>query len=293
MNATTYGGSAQGIREHYDMPDRFWEVVLGPSMTYSSALFDAGDQLDAAQERKVRWHLDRAAARGRVLEVGCGWGTLLERAAARPGVTRAVGLTLSETQFAYVRARKGASVDVRLENWARYKPDAPFDSIVSIGAFEHFAKPTETLEEKRAVYRDFFGRCRSWLNPSGRLTLQTIAFGTMRREEASGFMNDIIFPESDLPTLSDIVESSSNLFELVEMRNDRLHYAETLDAWARNLRRARGTAVDVVGEDRVRNFERYLKMSSIGFRMGKISLLRFAMRPIVSEWRVANEGFPH
>lgn len=289
-----YGGSARAVRQHYDMPDGFWRLVLGETMTYSSALFEPGDDLDAAQHHKLDWHLARGGeGKGRLLDVGCGWGSLLQRAAERRQLGDAVGLTLSETQYAWVRKLSLPNVDVRLGSWTAFQDTQPFDGIISIGAFEHFAKPSEALDEKRAVYRDFFERCRRWLKPQGKMTLQTIAFGTMKREEASDFMNNVIFPESDLPTLADVVDAAHGILEIVEVRNDRLHYAQTFDGWASNLRRHRAEAVAICGEEYVRTFERYLKMASIGFRMGKIWLLRFALRPIVEgNWSAANAGGP-
>jgi len=291
--SSDYGGSARAIRQHYDAPDAFWRLMLGPTMTYSGALYAPGDDLDAAQRRKIEWHLEQAGGRrGALLDVGCGWGTLLDVAAESPLLERAVGLTLSETQLACVRAKARPKIDVRMESWTRFAPDAPFDAVISVGALEHFAKPTDSQEAKIAVYRDFFERCRSWLKPTGRMSLQTIAFGAMVRSEASAFMNDVIFPESDLPALEDVVVAAKGIFEIVEVRNDRLHYADTYDAWAGNLRARRAEAISIVGEEHVRTFERYLKLSSVGFRMGKMWLLRFALRPIVSGWRASNAGAP-
>ena len=89
----------------------------------------------------------------------------------------AVGLTLSDAQAAHVQARKLPGVEVRTESWAKHQPAEPYDSIISIGAFEHFAPPSYPTEQKIEVYRDFFRRCRSWLTPKGRLSLQTIAYG--------------------------------------------------------------------------------------------------------------------
>lgn len=282
-----YGGSAEGIRKHYDLDTEFWRLVLGPTLTYSCALFAGPDEhLDAAQRRKIDWHLESSGAPGAksALDVGCGWGSVLRRFSETPTVERSVGLTLSTTQAEYLSAQNLPRVDVRLENWAVHEPAAPYDSIISIGAFEHFAKTEETPEEKISVYADFFARCHNWLSPSGRMSLQTIAFGNMEREGASDFMNREVFPDSDLPFLHDIVHALEGLFEIVAFRNDRLHYARTYDRWAMNLRRNRVQAVSLVGEEAVSRNERYFKLTSMGFRMGKQHLLRFALRPIRKSW---------
>ena len=282
-----YGGSAEGIRHHYDIGNDFWALMLGPSFTYSAALFARPDEdLEAAQIRKINWHLvsagvDQAKS---VLEVGCGWGTIMRRLSERPEIERIVGLTLSDAQAEYLRNLALPRVEIRVENWAVHNPAKPYNSIISIGAFEHFAKHEETKEEKLTVYRDFFERCRRWLSPNGSMSLQTIAYGNMQREAASSFMNTEIYPESDLPYLSEIVESVEGLFEVVAVRNDRLDYARSYDAWGMNLRRRRKEAVAMVGEEQVVRFEKFFKLGSIGFRMGKLGLLRFTLRPITDSW---------
>jgi len=289
-----YGGSAEGIRHHYDVSNDFWPLVLGPTMTYSCALFEsAQDALDDAQNRKISWHLNAsgAPAAKSALDVGCGWGSVLEAFSRIPSIQRSVGLTLSDAQAEYLRQRDIPRAEVRVENWAVHRPVESYDSIISVGALEHFAKREESRDEKISVYRDFFARCRQWLHPTGRMSLQTIAFGNMKREDASDFMNSDIFPDSDLPFLDELIEAMSGLFEVVALRNDRLHYARTYDRWANNLRQNRGKAAGIVGEEHVERTMRYFKLTSIGFRMGKQHLLRFALRPLVRDWAVTGADY--
>lgn len=292
---TKYGGSSEGIRHHYDIGNEFWRLMLGPTFTYSAALFtDPNDDLETAQYRKINWHLTSANAHNAesVLEVGCGWGTILRRLSKNERIKRIVGLTLSEAQAKYLTSLQIENTEVRVENWAVYEPKEKFDSIISIGAFEHFAKPTETHEEKLAVYADFFTRCRNWISETGRMSLQTIAYGTMHPEEANPFMYTEIYPESDLPTLADIVAATDGLFEIVALRNDRFDYAKSYDEWLRNLRSRRDEAVAMVGEDEVRRFEKFYKLGSMGFRMGKLQLHRYALRPISTAWSAMGRALP-
>jgi cyclopropane-fatty-acyl-phospholipid synthase len=178
-----------------------------------------------------------------------------------------------------------------LQNWATYEPESAFDAITSVGAFEHFAKREESHEEKLSVYRDFFQRCKGWLRPDGRMTLQTIAFGEMRREDAIDFMNDRIFPESDLPFLADILQACAGQFEIVMIRNDRLHYARTMDEWCRRLRARSNDLSKVVGLTRVKEMEQFFRLASVGFRAGKLHLYRLALRPIVAQWSVMGSDY--
>jgi cyclopropane-fatty-acyl-phospholipid synthase len=274
--------ASAAIRHHYDIGNDFYKLWLDRSLSYSCAIPSGGDDtLDAAQERKLRHHLDAVGAEraGSLLDIGCGWGAILERASLLHGVPRLVGLTLSAEQESFVRSLRLPGVEVRTENWMDFDPDVRFDGIISIGAFEHFARPDDTTSEKVRVYREFFSRCHSWLNPDGTLSLQTIAYANMSRADANVFMQQEIFPDADLPTLSEIVCAAEGLFEIGSVDNGRLDYAWTCGQWAQRLRAHRDEAVALVGHDTVARYERYLKMSAIGFRMGKICLLRLVLRP--------------
>src|SRR3546814_18466470 len=88
-----------------------------------------------------------------------------------------------------------------LSNWHDYRPDRPFDAIISVGAFEHFAHPQQSVEERRGVYREFFQACRDWMAGKGRLSLQTIAYGRMSPCDANPFLATEISPAGALPTL--------------------------------------------------------------------------------------------
>ena len=271
------GASAAAIRAHYDLSNDFFRLWLGPDMIYSAALFEGGDDLDQAQTRKLDHHIEAAAARGaaRVLDVGCGWGALLRRLVENAGIRQAIGLTLSSEQAAHVRALGLPGVTVREESWRDHKPEAPYDAIVSIGAFEHFARKGLTPEEKLSAYRDFFDFCRTNLKMGGRVSLQTIAY------VATGFdlppyIAEEVFPESELPLVWEPIAAAGWGFELVAFRNDREHYERTLRHWQRNLTARREEAVAIAGEAAVAHFDRYLKISAMAFRMGFICLTRMS-----------------
>ena len=280
--------AAAAIRYHYDVGNEFYALWLDRSLTYSCAMPEhPGDTLEAAQQRKLRYHADAVHAGlpgpGKpdhgVLDIGCGWGSLLEMLSQGGRVRRATGLTLSTEQAAYVRSRGYPGVEVRTDSWTSYEPGERFDGIVSIGAFEHFARPDDDAAARVRVYRDFFDRCRGWLTPGGVLSLQTVAYANMSRDDASPFMQREIFPDADLPTLAEIAAAADRTFEIQTVRNDRLDYAWTCEQWARRLRANREAALRVAGPETVDRYQRYLKMSALGFLMGKICLLRLVLRP--------------
>ena len=284
QSSQVQGASAAAIQAHYDVGNAFYKLWLDPSMTYSCALWDGPDDdrdLAAAQQNKIAWHLKSAgvARAKRVMDIGCGWGATLNACTALPNVEHGVGLTLSEAQAEAVRAHNNPKLEVRLESWADHKPTAPYDSIISIGAFEHFTKPEDDAAAKIAIYRNFFGKCRQWIDPKGSMSLQTISYGRALRDNSKALLIDI-FPDSDLPRLEEIVIAADGLFEVVMVRNDRLDYGRTCEIWANNLRAKRAEAIALVGKEQTQRYERYLKASAFGFITGKLGLLRLTLRPI-------------
>jgi cyclopropane-fatty-acyl-phospholipid synthase len=271
------GASAEAIRAHYDVSDDFFRLWLGPDMVYSAALFADGDDLAAAQTRKLDHHIEAAGARGaaRVLDVGCGWGALLRRLTTDAGAKQAVGLTLSASQAAHARSLNLPGVEAREEDWRDHKPDGPYDAIISIGAFEHFARQGLSDAERLAAYREFFDFCRANLKMGGRVSLQTIAY-VATGFDLPPFIGEEVFPESELPLVWEPIAAAGWGFELVAFRNDREHYERTLKLWHQNLVARRGEAVAIAGEAAVAHFDRYLKISAMAFRMGFICLTRMS-----------------
>lgn len=274
----------KAIEHHYDVGNAFYALWLDAGMSYSCAMWPEDQQdtnIDAAQLRKLDYHLteSRAIEAKRVLDIGCGWGSLVTRLTERnQKLQHAMSLTLSAEQAAHVRALGLPGVDVKRENWLDHQPEEPYDAMISIGAFEHFATPDDTVVEKRAKYRRFFEFVRNHLKRHGRLSLQTISYLNLDRSQASTFMEKEIFPNADLPTLADIVEAAAGVMEVVHLRNDRLDYARTCEIWAKRLKANREQAVALVGTDTVKRYERYLQLSSLGFFMGKICLLRLTLQ---------------
>ncbi len=280
MSESVVGGaSPEAIQAHYDVGNDFYRLWLDPSLTYSCALWDGPDDtLEAAQQRKLAYMAAPALGSGasRVLDVGCGWGGLLAKL-SEAGVGQTVGLTLSEKQRDHVRSLALPGAEVRLESWRDHRPEAPYDGIVSVGAFEHFADLDLSESERLAVYRSFFEACHDWLPPGGTLMLQTIAYGPAPAPASRRGLFLEIFPESDLPRPYEIFQASGDLFEVAAYRNDREHYIRTLRAWHQNLRARRAEAIAAVGRDTVDFYLRYFVAASLMFANKYAVLLRFKM----------------
>lgn len=285
MSTTTIpnpGASASAIQYHYDLGNDFYHLWLDPTKTYTCALWDSASNIEAAQIAKLDHHIQEARARRceRVLDIGCGWGCALHRLVSEAGVKEAVGLTLSRAQADYIEHQKWPGVTVSLESWSDHRPQQPYDAIVSIGAFEHFTRPDLSQTEKIEAYKTFFSLCKKWLKPGGWMSLQTITNETASREDFHPFIAKEIWPETDLPRLADIALACEHNFEIHRLRNDREDYVRTLRVWLNRLQECRDEAIQVAGEDIVRRFEHWFKLSIIGFHRGTMGLMRITLRRI-------------
>jgi cyclopropane-fatty-acyl-phospholipid synthase len=273
------GASPEAIMAHYDMGNEFFRLWIGPELVYSCALFDAGDDLARAQTRKLDHHIEAAGAAGaaRVLDIGCGWGALMRRLVTHWGAKHVVGLTLSDAQARWIEAHPVPGIEVRVENWRDHVAAQPYDAIISIGAFEHFVQRGMEPAAKMAAYREFFDFCHRALVDDGRLSIQTIAY-VKRSTDVPALITDKIFPESELPLISEPIAAAEEKFELLALRNDADHYYHTLRMWDDNLAACHDQAVALAGEATVKDFRQYLRISASGFKRGHICLLRMSFR---------------
>jgi len=290
------GASASAVRAHYDLSNSFYALWLGPSMMYSSAMWERGESqadLEWAQQRKVDFFASRlrpsAPGPWRALDVGCGWGWNLRRLTGERWGASATGLTLSQAQADYLAEHPIPGTDVRVEDWNDHEPSEAYDAIFSFGAFEHFARDGTTGLQRIAIYRRFFRSCMEWLTPGGRLALETIAHDGAPDTDAPlgrGPLGDFVlslYPESLCPHLSEIVLGFEPFFEIETLRSDSVDFARTCRAWLAALREHESEAEAEVGEQVVRQFRRYLAASEIQFRTRIVTNYRMVMhrRPAV------------
>lgn len=273
------GASEEAIQHHYDIGNQFYSQFLDKYMIYSCALWEDGDDLEQAQLRKLDYHLNESASRNQssLLDIGCGWGHLMARARSDYNVDRVVGLTLSKAQEHYINNLELDNVETRLESWEDHKPNTNYDAIISIGAFEHFAKPELSSKEKIERYRYFFSQCHQWLKPGGKMSLQTISYDNLARQSMSRFIAEEIFPESDLPKLHELIEATDGLFSVVRVRNDASHYKETCRQWLSRLRRNRDQVESLAGKEKYQTYAQYLTMVTMGFHSKNMGLIRISL----------------
>jgi cyclopropane-fatty-acyl-phospholipid synthase len=262
------------VTHHYDVGNDFYRLVLGESMVYSCAYWrcdDPGYTLDDAQRdkldlvcRKLGLH-ERSGQR--MLDVGCGWGSLLLHAAAAYGAT-GVGITLSEPQAALARERVEQAgladrVEIRVQDY-RDVDDGPFDVISSIGMAEHVG---------REAYAEYAGRLRDLLAPGGRLLNHQISRRPGPRREGTSFISAYVFPDGELLPLATTVGILEDVgFEVRDVESLREHYARTLRHWVGNLERSWDRAVALTSEGRARVWRLYMAGSALAFETGRIGV---------------------
>ena len=263
---------AAAVTHHYDVSNEFYGLVLGPSMTYSCAVWsDPGVGLEAAQEAKHELVCRKLGLRPgmRLLDVGCGWGGLVLHAARHHGV-RATGVTLSAEQAELARQRVRAAgladrVEIRLQDY-RDVPDGPYDAVASVGMVEHVGE---------ANLPGYFAALRSLLAPGGRLLNHgiTTAAGRTAMKDRRGFIQRYVFPDGELPEVGVVVSAAERAgLEVRHEENLREHYALTLRAWVANLESDYERAEKLVGPARARIWRLYMAGSALGFEAGNIEL---------------------
>lgn len=277
------GASPEAIRFHYDVGTDFFRTWLGEELIYSAARWKdplsegpRAHNLETAQANKLDFHLRavRADRDRTLLDIGCGWGGLLRRAVETCAVRQAIGITLSTQQFDHVRGLSLPRTRVQLTGWEDLSLPEPADAIVSIGAFEHFARPGLPRQTKIDIYVRFFARARTLLKPGSRLSLQSIFWQSVERERTTEIVPSGVFPESDLPWLDEIFEAAQPFFRVRYLETSGTDYALTLREWLHRLRHAHKAQPHLVDEAKFRFHEDYLRRCIVGFQRHRISLAR-------------------
>ncbi|HLI32263.1 MAG TPA: cyclopropane-fatty-acyl-phospholipid synthase family protein [Solirubrobacteraceae bacterium] len=260
----------RAVRHHYDISNELFALFLDRSMTYSCAIFSRGARtLEEAQEAKLDLICRKLDLREgeRMLDVGCGWGSMLLHAARNYGV-RALGITASPAQARLAAERVRAAglaeqIEVRLADY-RDLAGERFDAISSIGMVEHVGA---------VQIDDYAARLQALLRPGGRLLNHGIARLRHGDPEAGPFSERYVFPDAAPLHLSRILSALERAGLIVRhVEGFAEDYATTLAHWAERLEQSRERAVAIAGAERIRVLRLYLRVARAGFRSGFLSV---------------------
>jgi cyclopropane-fatty-acyl-phospholipid synthase len=261
---------SEAIHHHYDVSNTFYEYVLGPSMTYTCAVYPTDD---ATLEQAQTYKYDLIARKlglepgMRLLDVGCGWGGMVRHAAEHYGV-KVVGVTLSREQATWAQETiKKMGLDhlaeVRHSDYREVR-ESGFDAVSSIGLTEHIGVKN---------YPAYFSFLRDRLRPQGRLLNHCITRAHNKHQETGAFIDRYVFPDGELTGSGRIITEAQNVgFEVMHEENFRVHYARTLAGWCRNLAENWDACVAEVGEGTARVWGLYMAGSRLAFERNEIQL---------------------
>lgn len=277
----TRESDSEAIQYHYDVSNDFYAQWLGEGMVYSCGYFAQGDEtLEAAQVRKIDHILRKIRLRPgqRLLDIGCGWGTLVQRAAQEFGA-QCVGVTLSQNQFALAQQRVAEAglqgqIEIRLQDY-RDVADGPFDRITSVGMFEHVG-----LDH----LADYFGRVRDLLKPDGWAMnhgiTSTDAHDGETRHGGGRFIDRYVFPRGELPHIGTVLRTlQEGGLEAFDVENLRRHYQRTTALWSAAFEAHTVQIRPLVDEKRWRIWRIYLAGCAWAFEHDEVAIYQVLCRP--------------
>ena len=281
--------SQADIAHHYDVDNDFFELFLDKKYrAYSCGVWKSANNLEQAQEDKFD-RLCRYAniAEGhRVIDIGCGWGGLMGTIIEKYPNTSVHGLTLSVEQFEFIKSAHKSNISLELRSWQDYMPsDDKFDSIISIGAFEHFASfEDQAASRQRDIYKTFFDWCQSISTADAQIGLQTIVISrapnSLSELRDSRYLLDKVFPGSALPSISDIQAAIIDKYEISAVRRIGLDYARTLSEWNKRLELNKDKVVERYGQELFDHYRTYFDAARRCFETGYIDLYQVSLRRV-------------
>ena len=265
--------SKNDVQSHYDIGNDFYEMWLDKTMTYSCAYFASdSDTLEYAQMNKVRHILNKLHAQEgeTLLDIGCGWGTLLFTAAKEYGL-KATGVTLSQQQYDFVSDKIKAEgltgqVTVYLEDYRELKEQ--YDHVTSVGMFEHVGK------ENLAAY---FSKIDQLLVENGTALIHGIT-GQHKGAGVDAWINKYIFPGGYIPNLAENIDHIMDAhLQVDDLEPLRRHYQKTLEIWTDNFHEVSESVISRYGERFYRMWDLYLQACAASFESGNIDVVQYLL----------------
>jgi cyclopropane-fatty-acyl-phospholipid synthase len=277
------------IEHHYDVDNDFFALFLDKKFrAYSCAVWDKSVDLEQAQEAKLDRLCQYANVQSNqyILDIGCGWGGLMNYIIEKYLNTRVHGLTLSTEQFEYVQSQANSRLSLDLQSWQNFKiPELKFDAIISIGAFEHFASfEDHAASRQREIYESFFDWCLNASTSDAQIGLQTIVISrapnTISELRDSRYLLDKVFPGSALPSISDIQAAVIDKYEISAVSRIGLDYARTLSEWNTRLEQNESIIINRYGQGLYDHYRTYFGASIRCFESGYIDLYQTSLKRV-------------
>lgn len=266
--------SEKDVQSHYDIGNDFYELWLDPTLTYSCAYFKGSNKndLEQAQIDKIKHILDKLnPQKGQsLLDIGCGWGTLMLTAAKEYGLT-VTGVTLSEEQYKFVQKKIYDQnlqdvAEVKLEDY-RELNNEKWDYITSVGMFEHVGK--ENLGQ-------YFNDIAKYLKQDG----VALIHGITRQQggASNAWLDKYIFPGGYIPGLDENVQHIVNSgMQIDDIEMLRRHYQRTIEIWDDNFNKQREVIERKMGERFTRMWDLYLQACAASFQSGNIDVVQYLL----------------
>ncbi|MCX5539863.1 cyclopropane-fatty-acyl-phospholipid synthase [Paraburkholderia sp. CNPSo 3076] len=269
----------RAIQYHYDVSNEFYKLWLDENLVYSCAYFENGDEdLATAQLKKIDHILTKIQVKAghTLLDIGCGWGALVLRAAQKFGA-RCVGVTLSQNQFDLATARVKAAgledrIEIRLQDYRDIQ--GQFDRITSVGMFEHVG---------RKHLPGYFRKVHDLLADDGVAMNHGITSSDAESGETAlgggEFIDRYVFPDGELPHIGLALQAAQHGgLEAVDVESLRRHYAHTLDLWAENFEARAEEAKQLVDDEKFRIWRVYLAGCAYAFEHDDVSIFQIVCR---------------
>jgi cyclopropane-fatty-acyl-phospholipid synthase len=275
----TKASDKKAIQYHYDVSNEFYELWLDKNMVYSCAYFENGDEdLDTAQLKKIDHILTKIQLQPgqKLLDIGCGWGALVLRAAQKFGA-QCVGVTLSENQFELATQRVKAAgledkIEIRLQDYRDVTGE--FDRVTSVGMFEHVGRKNLSA---------YFAKIRELLTDDGIAMNHGITSSDYDSGETAlgggEFIDKYVFPDGELPHISLALESMQRGgLEAIDVESLRRHYTHTLELWTERFEKHADEAKKLVDDEKFRIWRVYLAGCAYAFDNDDVSIYQIVCR---------------